>query len=550
MLKIKRFSVAYTVPKSCPDVSNLKETLDGIVRRDLCQALDARLQRSNAARDDSIWIIRSLHMEIDIDARMSSDYISRQWANEIAHSFERKLDEGSADVMHFRSQADLIARYVIETASGSAAGKWYFRSFEGLAVLQPSAAIRTVLARDADEGMKAASLLSDQEWLTVSSALTEGDAELILRAWNSTVAAPPSPARIWQVWQGHFFTTPADSHEARTALRLVGAALQEDKNAPEVQAAIALTRITCLFRDTDPAAVPSIIKGLSSDDKAWKGFTDSLLQNVANSIQQPRTERALTPFGGLFLLLPLIAELPLEELAAELGGKDTAMLRVLSAMKCFGSHRGNQFLADPLVRTLLRSPDSISVEHVTQYLEGCSERIDRAEAALSRWLRDEGYANGYSVTASAPNRKMQAVVDLQRGMWMGFNDDVGPQQPDSTIPKEQLDRLLAIDAELEYLDFAPEFGAPNRVNLFFSRIANVLLRNLAWRLPGFYASSIPYVNSNFLNMHSSVDRRDGVFDVKLSRPPLHVVLNIAGMLQREYEVPWLRERVVLSAVAE
>ena len=556
MLKIDQFTAEYLIPKRYSHAPELKQNLDRLLHRDLTRALTARLYCNDALQDESIWMIRRLHVEIDIYARGEPERIAERWADAIAHEFERAIvdTDCSGNVVHFTGSAALIARYILEQAAGTASGKWYFRRFDGLAVLQPSAAIRTVLTADVAAGIAAASVPSPQEWLTITSALTENDAARILSAWSSGVDDAPALPRLWRLWQDGPFAASSRGHEARTALRLAAAALRENPDSPAAGSARALTRFAHLChiisaRMTEhliewaaAGNIPLLYKTFGVDEteplRALAGAPPSLLEKVATAIRSAPADRGMTRFGGIFLLLPLLTEMPFDAMA----GGDAARMRFFTALKCFGRDRAEEFLADPMMPYLLGVPEPVSSESAAKFFSRCARHARRAAGVVDEWLRQQGCLTGETVSVGVPGRRIHATADLGRGIWVALGKQVPrADRPGPDSVGIQRKRLGLISAELDYLDFPASFPANARVNLFFSRMANVLLRNLSWRLPGFHGSTIPYLAANFLEMHANLEREEGTLKASLGRPPLHVVLNISGMMNREFKLPWMED---------
>jgi len=564
MLKIDQFTAEYHIPKQAINAIELKQNLDRLVQGTLAHALSARLHRHDVLRDDSIWMIRSLHAEIDIDARGDPERISERWADAIAREFERAMaaTNCSEDVIHFTSSAALIARYIREQATGTASGKWYFQRFDGLAVLQPSAAIRTVLTADVAAGIAAASEPSSQEWMTIASALTESDASYILRAWGSGVDDASALPRLWRLWKNGSFSTSSRGYEARTALRLAAAALRDGQDSVPANSARALTRFAHLCRALSTRMterliewaaagnIPLLYKTFGVDEAeplgALAGAPSSLLKEVAQAVRSVPTDRGMTRFGGIFLLLPLLAEMPFDAMARG----EAAWMRFFTALKCFGRDRAQEFFADPMMPYLLGVSAPVSSDRVAKFFKWCARHTGRIASVLDEWLRQQGCLTGETVSIGVPARRIHATADLGRGIWVALGKRVPcMDQPRSDPTEVQRKRLEMIGSELDYLDFPASIPANTRTNLLFSRIANVLLRNFSWRLPGFHGSTIPYLAANFYDMHANLEREEGTLKVSLGRPPLHVVLNISGMMNREFQLPWM-ERCTIAVTTE
>jgi len=131
-----------------------------------------------------------------------------------------------------------------------------------------------------------------------------------------------------------------------------------------------------------------------------------------------------------------------------------------------------------------------------------------------------------------------------------------------TIPPEdrdrwarQLSRIVPGATDLDYLrGDSPGWsgGLEPSTDLFWSVAARGVLKDFARRLIGFDQSSCSFLYRNFLDMPASIRVQPGADDVNeiqvhLQRPPLYLVLNIAGMDGESFAVPWIHdERVALK----
>ena len=538
MLRIRRFASEYVVPADYRDAAEIKDRLDRVAGGGLVRSLAARVERSRAAEGEAVWTVRRLQLEFDVSAGMDAECVSERWAEAIARALERKLSEPDApgEVVWFASEAELAARYVVAQASGGAARAWYFRRFEGLAMLQPSAAIRTVLEPEA--GMRIAALLSDRDWLTVSAALTEADAARVLSAWRS--GEMTSFETVWAAGGAGGFGAAGPGEESRGALRLAAAVLRRDAGLRPAAAAVAAMRLARLLEERRgqeeqwldwlaSGNVAQLYRELGASDaealSGCLGASRGLLHEVARTVRQAARATRGTTFGGVFILLPLLAEMPFEALAEALGEEFPGVVRLLTAAKILGA----QLVNDHVVREMLGVDKPIR-----EGLAGYAAGVGQAHEVLDEWLRREEYVSGATRVDPAPSCRLRVKVDEARGMWMRFAAGAARDAPASPF----------LETTLAHLDFPAAFRARPRVNLFFSRVAQVLMRNLAWRLPGFHASSIPYLVANVLGMHATVARDGPVVQVTLGRPPLEVVLSVAGMMRREYRLPWLPDTIV------
>jgi hypothetical protein len=112
-----------------------------------------------------------------------------------------------------------------------------------------------------------------------------------------------------------------------------------------------------------------------------------------------------------------------------------------------------------------------------------------------------------------------------------------------TLPIDSiLARLDKLPDELEFLTLPVSLKIARPLDLVLSIAAQHLLREIAWHLPGFSRSNLPYLSRNFLDFSASIEEEPARRIVHLSRPPLHLVLNMTGMTRQSYRLSWLDER--------
>jgi len=71
--------------------------------------------------------------------------------------------------------------------------------------------------------------------------------------------------------------------------------------------------------------------------------------------------------------------------------------------------------------------------------------------------------------------------------------------------------------------------------------AEATLTRFARRLPGFSSSTPAFLRSNALSVTASIECEPERIVVRLSRPPLYVLLAMTGVTRRRYEIDWLSE---------
>ena len=72
-----------------------------------------------------------------------------------------------------------------------------------------------------------------------------------------------------------------------------------------------------------------------------------------------------------------------------------------------------------------------------------------------------------------------------------------------------------------------------------------MLERFSRRLPGFAGSSASYLRRNFLCGGATVELHPEAVRVSLERPPLDLVLGLAGMTRARVALPWVDRPVEL-----
>ena len=309
-----------------------------------------------------------------------------------------------------------------------------------------------------------------------------------------------------------------------------------------------------------------------------------------------------TAFGGAFLLMPLIDAPPLAEATAAWPHSDEAaaisLVRFLVLVKCCGQPWAHQGFRDPLLRDLLLIPPFVSLASLKHWQSRLSaDHLWSFSRTLLDWQLSKGMAGGAELVlaSSAMNGQPIAVlIDARRGLWLAaerYSSELpgtlldavqGPMQrlatgdsvlwceeslmasmasrfpemhvaalgsrdaaelpdPDNRVSQIAA-RLPKVGDELTYLAAPEAFELEPALDLALSLAAQNAMRALAWRLPGFAGSNLPYLAENFLRMNASVEDEPGRRVVRLGRPPLDLVLNMTGMNRQTYQLSWLDRR--------
>jgi hypothetical protein len=256
------------------------------------------------------------------------------------------------------------------------------------------------------------------------------------------------------------------------------------------------------------SSLGEFIRQVSGGNPEWATFAAAVI-SPDSAAQGPHEDCFLSELGGVFLLASAFRDLEIDLalLAASQGRDDlarsAAALRHLLAVRCLGRSRAALAIHDRAVAEFAGLPSRVSLSEMAETL---------AAADVNSALR--------IVLDALINRSAENLHD-------DFEDRRGDYFAIGEIFPE-----LQLDPERERA---------------WSRLAGLLLRNFALRLPGFSRSSPEYIFQNFLAGATQLRAEKNRIEIRLAQSPLSVVLRIAGMYQN-LELPW-REGVEICLLA-
>jgi hypothetical protein len=535
-LDIHRLEARYLVSSGHPSPERVKAKLDEVVVHKLREGLAVRLAALVQSADEAVWCIRRLELALDVNVAWDQEQLARAWSSQLARVMAGAIQGGSdgENVRYFANRAAYLARFVSDLAAGAAWGKWWYRRFAGLRLLPLSSAVRTALIEQPLIGQEALLLLAADERRAVLRGLSARDARWVLDAIAN--ATPDSEEQrcfteAWSTWQ-HGEMGPLDAEdEWRNALALYlwtrqkypaigGAALRT-----AARTLLCFARCLGLFQEKLFVAMTSgniaavyDLCGVADAETllpllrclpAWtQEVGQALLARQTHRLPATTSGSAAcrsTPFGGLFLLLPLLDELPLS--VATQGWPEAGeipavtIVRFLLLIQCCGRPRAAAVFSDPLVRDLLAIPPDFSL------------------ALLADWQA--------SITSTA--------CDTFREVIASWRAEVLP-------PPNQFAHGDPRPEDLTYLTLPESFGYAPAYDAMLQEAAYVVMRTFARRLPGFAGSRLSYLYDNFLACSGSVEEEPLRRIVRLGPAPLRLVLQLTGMARTQYRLRWLDER--------
>ena len=583
-LQIRRVHAQYLVPSDHPAPRSIKDRLDDEIRRSLSRVLCAAFSLWFSETDASLWFVRRLEVDLAVDAAGNGEHVARTLTRQLGRALGDALQDATdhSNVVRFASPAEYLAHFLSDLAAGYAWSRWYYELFFGLRMLPTSAALRTAVCDQAERGRAALLQLQSAELRNVLRALNRQDARLILESLTQGVPDDSfdSSEMVWSVSRLLNAHSLGGLDEWGRAIYLYLSVAREQKE-PGLHATDPLLALMRCSPDRlrDIAQEPNIVQAQT---------------RVAER------ERRNTSFGGAFLLLPLLDEIPLVEALRDWPHADEAaaisLVRFLLLIKCGGSHHAQRSLTDPLMRDILLVPPGVSVEvlrewqarvtatHIKNFLRTLvnSQRVQGKVADRRHILAcaildgcpvlvliDERRAFWMIAQRYSPSQSSDLIKELSEDLSRLEQEDgilfcdqtvLGRMRTDCPTLKvlsiadaewqapieksigKRLARLGELSRELSYLALPDLLKCSPTLDLALSVAAQHILRNFAWRLPGFGELNLPYLSCNFLDFPASVEEETTRRLVRLSSPPLRLVLGITGMMRQTYRLGWLDER--------
>jgi hypothetical protein len=528
-LTIERLSNVYLIAPDYPAPEEVRATLDRLVTEavDACRRHLAPLFEDS---DPSVWVIRSLDLNLEIDASpYAAELAAAVWGEQLGLSIQRALngDSEAGSVLRFKDHVEYVTYWVRDMAAGRAWDKWYYTDFESLRSLPQGAAIAEGILREGGEAQQILLRLRSQDCLEpVLDVLSENDArrlyDCVLPEKVSLFAEKIDwTPRLLALWNGVPLSNSRAFHDA---LRLFVAVGTESPTAAQgnlrqgidgllklwrALAALSPHQIWSALAAISPhpdtlsggldGALLDFVRRASGGDPKWLEFAASVLSPVSSAGTR-KEELFLTELGGIFLLANSFIHLKIEEALRVAAGtcsepmRALLVLRHLLAVRCLGRERAALAMSDPAVVMFAQLERIPSLEEMARTL--ATADVEAAEQVVIAALIERGEPSQENLQPMEGHLDYFAISRV--------------------FPE------LALDASREYA---------------WTRIAAIVLQNFARRLPGFARSSPEYLFQNFLSGTSEVRQGNGRVEIRLPQSPLTVVLRIAGMYG-SVELPW------------
>ena len=523
-LRVRRHLARCRLPRGS-SADGVRASLDFALGELLAEPLASQTRQSSER--DGTWLIRRLDVHAGVASRWSARRIAREVAVRIAGELANTLEHGADGeaVLWFPDRAAFLAQYLIDCADGRSGGRWQYAEF-GAGDAGTSVALREAMVREPSTALDALVQLRVPDLRRVLEALTPSDAEGVLLAFDQSGRGSADPVAL----------------VVESVRRLV-----ERCELPEERRAAALTIVVevaryhrvpqgIATRARDAAFLASVVGGAPNDRVAhlatmlefgdWRAVVreigahamaalsglaswpptarEDVVRTFAGASagrpeRAPASEQMTTRLGGIFLLLPLVEQFPWDRVTADwptIAGVDAALVgRYLTVIGALGRPRQRAALRDAALRLALGVPlDLDSHTIVSSFQLVPPDRLDGLTSAFAEYLQNLGRP-----------ADMVAIHGIT-------------------------------EEEVRYFELDAPLALPERLRTVITYTSRALLRELAWRLPGFSTASPGYLWDNFLACEAAIDIEPTRFVVRMTNAPLNVVLSLTGLNRKRFRL--------------
>jgi hypothetical protein len=594
IVRIARLNLNCLVPRDhlLPEV--VRGQLRGIAESNLQSVCARQLAPLCPENDPSVWFIRRLDIGSAVNARWEPDRLAKTLSEPIERALRHKLCDGTdgTEALCFPDRAAYLAQFLRDLADGVAWSKWYYDQWEGLRALPINAAIREALSRNPAIWEAALlQLVKENRADKVLSAMTEADCRAVLSAFCAMAAVTETGITAshlqvaWEAWQSNRELSRELPARYHTALQLYLA-----------------------FRNGNWAPPSALLQAIHAAEIAEQLRAPATANAHADGVQ---AKELFTPFGGVFWLLPRMEDLKLEECAAALpdfqNKNPAALVRFLVLLKCLGAPRAPRAFFDPVLREIAGISPHLTAEDIRAW--GQTVTPKRTLEFQVRWLAHCRHRSMISrkwlCVRPARRGRLLLLADGERDTWLYVARSIGelihyleaelqlirndlrsalPVAPallcdpalagmlpvsvsgvpvrawnsseaaawaaEDSLLATCLERARTPEEDLAYLSLVSLLRGARHLDWGLSLVARSVVRSFAWRLPGFAWSSADFLYTNFLDVTATIERQAEDWLVRVTRPPLHIVLAMTGAAQDTYYVSWLDGRKVRLTTAE
>jgi hypothetical protein len=523
------------------------ERLERATGEPLTLALAGALGDLDGYDTGAVWVVRRLAILTAVP--LSDQDVERQAArvaDAIAGGVRLLLRMGpGGDVVRFDSRADHLAAFVTALLVGAGDG-WMFEVFDGLRLLRPAPALVAGAERVAVPAAEVVALVASRgglrRLLAVSSAAELTPLWEACRATSRRVEPPDAFVErvVAVVEAGPPVGTGTGGYGLHLGLFATLAA--EVGPSPELVAAVARVADRLV---PDPAR-GTTAPGPDTPPGGAAGAARSARGTKSGPGVEPAGPPVADPGGRPFMVLSgpgAPAFLALPSLAAVGLGALPGPVRVRVLARLLG------LPDDDAVLRLAGDPERFWSGGDGEGNNAAAVGVAAARAGLLEALVSDDRIDGRQlvgeIVTDAGGRRAAVVRDAAHRTWLaGALLAEGEAAPFSELVSavEQATGQAGYLVTAEPSDAAAAdlawLAPADDVDLALALMARAAMQHLARRLLGFERAAMPYLVERFLPPGGAVLVNDASIVADLPRPPLHVVLTMAGLDSFTYSVPW------------
>jgi hypothetical protein len=562
-IRIQQFNAQYNVARNAiaPDSSmTLQRRLDRVATDLLPRALDDQIVNSTD-NNEPICFIQQMEVNLTLDPTHLDDrQLAAIWADALYKGILQALSHPDNSVLIFQTRGEFLASFLEDLLWGRAWDYWYYEEFDSLRPKSLNQVALSVLLEDGDTGRDALQEVTRRGSLErLLAILSDREVEIVA----DRCLVPPSPRVILPntlpVWienlrslfrSGLTLTFTLSRDMMRLYLNLLR---QHPELGPDVNLARFLRDVLQLRQTivamNDRSAFLSYLESdnwtaresdnwTARESDNWTarlnqlgrgngqqllmslmreltgGEVVALLRDLQVETPQPISQRVVTPYGGIFLLVGAIADLELDRFLQHSPYPEPegiSKMRILLwaiALQCLGYENAIQAKRDrglAVFAGLSKVPELTQLQHYVEMFAPAIHTafIQQFQIHLREQLsRPEQFGLARSLSSTS-------TVSLD---WFCLCPDSNPLLPDA-----QWDAALA-------------------------GVSSTVLQAFAAKLGAFSDSSPSYLCRNFLESQAAIEVSENAIVVRFLTCPLQMVLRMAGFESSTWEIPWLENR--------
>lgn len=517
---IERFHSNYIIQKGKINPTTVQNKLDRIAGNLLEKEIHLTL--SQVLHDNSVlYFIRKIKVDLGLNlAKLNDRAIAKLWAKKITSSIIHLLQSADRpylepykdlNVAIFQNRAVYLTNFIQDLLIGRAWDKWYFQEFKYLSPLPKKEIIKLIFKQHRE---------IIEEIFMVSVEM--GTLDKILEE-----LAEEDIKAIYSHYLGESLRKDFDSiikTESRDYIKIVQFISgiirngQIDISADLPQSYKVCLKVYLLALKKYPEFKPEAsLKGAIEDvifhkrERLLTTKPEELdIVDTPEEISTPDvSKKIITPYGGLFLLIPSILEIKLNDIINQSSFPEEVNISPLNyflfflALKICNQKISGHSNIDPGLLLFAGLEKRVSFKNLVNYAETTTSSMN--EEFLKSLI------------------KALDILKEQKASWLDY-----------------MDLNAYLNMNIHNIDY----------ETVVSLAAELILKVFSRRLRGMERSSSIYIFNNFLFRPSEIQIERDLIHIILSKKPLDIVLRLSGLIDDTYQVSWLNNKKIKFSLGE